>query len=162
MPDPADRAAPQPAVLRTATAAQGGTATDPDRHDGAQEPAESGAPNRRRIMREDYALERLPLNWRWSSRTVFMVLASIITAFFFPATGGTYLLKYGAMATFIGLAIGFVLLTSLTLVISSAASREGLTSDLLTRGCGYGWMDLASHGDVARAISERDPVGQRR
>jgi purine-cytosine permease-like protein len=105
---------------------------------------EAHAPaSRRQVMREDYALERLPTNWRWGSRTVFMVLAGIITAFFFPATGGTYLLSYGATATFIGLAIGFVLLTGLTLIVSSAASREGLTSDLLTRGCGYGFLGSA-------------------
>lgn len=72
-----------------------------------------------------------------------MVLAGIITAFFFPATGGQYLLGYGAAATFIGLAIGFLLLTGLTLIVSSAASREGLTSDLLTRGCGYGYLGSA-------------------
>ena len=74
-------------------------------------PQDAGADDRRKTMREDYALERLPTNWRWGSRTVFMVLAGIITAFFFPATGGEFLLSYGATATFIGLGIAFLILT---------------------------------------------------
>lgn len=126
------------ASLRTANSRSAG---DPELQEAAGGVGDQA--NRRRIMREDYALERLPSNWRWGPSTVFMVLAGIITAFFFPATGGTYLLKYGALATFIGMGIGFVLLTGLTLIVSSAASREGLTSDLLTRGCGYGFLGSA-------------------
>jgi hypothetical protein len=74
-------------------------------------------------MREDYAQERLPESRRRGNGSVLMVLVGIITAFFFPTVGGSYLLAYGASATFIGLAIGFVIITGLTLVIASAASR---------------------------------------
>lgn len=91
-------------------------------------------------MREDFARERVPLRWRRGSGSVLMVLVGIITAFFFPTTGGTYLQTYGASATLIGLVVGFIVITGLTLVTASAASREGLNSDLLTRGCGYGYM----------------------
>lgn len=94
-------------------------------------------------MREDYAQERLPETRRRGNGSVLMVLVGIITAFFFPTVGGSYLLAYGASATFIGLGIGFVVITGLTLVIASAASRWGLNSDLLTRGCGYGYVGSA-------------------
>lgn len=113
--------------------------------DGLSVPAAGGlesAANREQ-MREDFARERLPATHRRSSGTVLMVLVGIITAFFFPTTGGTYLLSYGATATFVGLLIGFVVITGLTLVTASAASREGLNSDLLTRGCGYGYAGSA-------------------
>lgn len=101
------------------------------------------SPETREQMREDFARERLPESRRRGSGTVLMVLVGIITAFFFTTTGGTYVLTYGAKATFIGLAVAFVVITALTLVTASAASREGLNSDLLTRGCGYGYAGSA-------------------
>jgi purine-cytosine permease-like protein len=97
----------------------------------------------REVMREDYALHRLPDAWRWGSSSVLMVLVGIITAFFFPTTGGEYFLAYGSASTLIGMVIAFVIMTLLITVTASAASREGLTSDLLTRGCGYGYMGSA-------------------
>ena len=113
---------------------------------GRDAPAPSGEaarPGTREELREDYARERLPGTRRKGSGTVLMVLVGIITAFFFPTTGGTYLQSYGATATFVGLLVGFVVITGLTLVTASAASREGLNSDLLTRGCGYGYAGSA-------------------
>ena len=101
------------------------------------------APDERARLREDYVRERLPQTRRRPSGAVLMVFIGIITAFFFPTTGSEYLLSYGAKATWIGLAIGFVLITGLTLITTSAASREGLNSDLLTRGCGYGYSGSA-------------------
>ena len=103
----------------------------------------AATPEERARLREDYVRERLPAARRRSGGAVMMVLVGIITAFFFPTTGGDYLLSYGAAATWIGLAIGFVLITGLTLVTTSAAAREGLNSDLLTRGCGYGYAGSA-------------------
>ncbi|HEY3773828.1 MAG TPA: hypothetical protein VGL69_12580 [Solirubrobacteraceae bacterium] len=100
-------------------------------------------PEERARRREDYVRERLPAARRRSGGAVMMVLVGIITAFFFPTTGGDYLLSYGAAATWIGLGVGFVLITALTLVTTSAAAREGLNSDLLTRGCGYGYAGSA-------------------
>jgi len=110
---------------------------------GRVEPAEPRTRETRGQMREDYAQERLPETRRRGGGSVLMVLVGIITAFFFPTVGGTYLLAFGATATFIGLAIGFVIITGLTLVVASAASRWGLNSDLLTRGCGYGYVGSA-------------------
>src|SRR5579875_3338355 len=103
----------------------------------------AATPAERARLREDYVRERLPAARRRSGGAVMMVLVGIITAFFFPTTGGDYLLSYGAAATWVGLAIGFVLITGLTLVTTSAAAREGLNSDLLTRGCGYGYAGSA-------------------
>jgi purine-cytosine permease-like protein len=90
--------------------------------------------------KDDFARTRLPQSQRKSSLSVFMVLFGICGAFFFPAVGGAYVHAYGAQATIIGLIIGFVAVIALSLVLCSAASREGLTAELLTRGCGYGYM----------------------
>ena len=118
------------------------TTREPGPHPGELSlPAPSAAERAR--LREDYARERLPEARRRPSAAVVMVFIGIITAFFFPTTGSAYLLSYGAAATWIGLVIGFVLITGLTLITTSAASREGLSSDLLTRGCGYGYSGSA-------------------
>lgn len=106
-------------------------------------PLPGASASERAQAREDYARERLPEARRRPSGAVLMVFIGIITAFFFPTTGSAYLLSYGAAATWIGLVIGFVLITGLTLITTSAASREGLSSDLLTRGCGYGYSGSA-------------------
>lgn len=52
--------------------------------------------------------------------------------------GGLFLNKSGAAATWCGLIVSFILLISLTLIVSGTAAKEGLTSELLTRGTGFG------------------------
>lgn len=88
---------------------------------------------------DDFASARIPLTERRGHSSVFMILFGIVTAFFFLATGGSYFTTYGAAATWSGLAIGFVVLIMLAVVISRAASREGLTAELITRACGFGY-----------------------
>lgn len=88
---------------------------------------------------DDFARSRIPDADRRRASSVFMVLVGIPSAFFFPATGSAYYIAYGAPATLIGLAIGLVVVIGLSLMLSWAAAREGLTTELLTRGCGYGY-----------------------
>ncbi len=86
----------------------------------------------------DFARMRVPDEAKRSAASVMTVLIGFVTAFFFPLVGGLFLVQYGAAATWIGLAISFVVLTVLALTVARVASREGLTSELLTRGAGFG------------------------
>ncbi|MBO1901739.1 hypothetical protein J4H92_07205 [Leucobacter weissii] len=88
---------------------------------------------------DDFASVRVPLAERRGHSSIFMILFGIVTAFFFLATGGSYFTAYGAWATWLGLAIGFVVLVLLAVVVSRAASSEGLTAELITRACGFGY-----------------------
>lgn len=89
---------------------------------------------------DDFASTRIPISDRRGPSSVFMILFGIVTSYFFLTTGGSYLTTYGATATWIGLVIGFFVLVSLAFITSKAASREGLTSELITRACGFGYF----------------------
>lgn len=88
---------------------------------------------------DDFASVRVPLTERRGHSSVFMILFGIVTSFFFLTTGGSYLANYGAAATWIGLFIGFFVLITLAIVISRTASKEGMTAELITRACGFGY-----------------------
>ena len=87
---------------------------------------------------DDYARTRVPAFAKRGTGSILSVLVGIVTAFFFLFLGGLFFQTYGATATWIGVTIGFVLTTSLCWVTFFAASREGLTAGLMTRGCGFG------------------------
>lgn len=86
----------------------------------------------------DYARSRVPDSAKRGAGAVLSVLVGFVTAFFFPLIGGLYLTQNGAAATWFGLIISFFVLIGLALIVSRAAAREGLTSELLTRGSGLG------------------------
>ena len=88
--------------------------------------------------RDDFAQKRVPESAKRGAGSVLGVLVGFVTAFFFPLVGGLYLQTSGAAATWVGLTISFVVLIVLALVVTRVASREGLTSELLTRGAGFG------------------------
>lgn len=87
---------------------------------------------------EDFARTRVPDGAKRGAGPIVSVLIGFVTAFFFPLVGGLYLTTSGAAATWIALAISFVILIVLALIVARTASREGLTSELLTRGAGFG------------------------
>lgn len=91
----------------------------------------------------DYARTRVPDAAKRGAGSVLSVLVGFVTAFYFPLVGGTYLLQNGARSAWIALGISFVILMALALVVTKAASREGLTSELLTRACGFGTVGSA-------------------
>lgn len=93
--------------------------------------------------RDDFAQKRVPESAKRGAASVLSVLVGFVTAFFFPLVGGLYLTTSGAAATWIGLVISFIVLIGLALVVTRAASREGLTSELLTRGAGFGTVGSA-------------------
>lgn len=87
---------------------------------------------------DDYARSRVPEHAKREAGAVLTVLVGFVTAFFFVLVGGLFMAQSGAAATWAGLAISFVLLIVLTLIVCRTASREGLTSELITRGAGFG------------------------
>lgn len=91
-----------------------------------------------RHRQDDYARTRVPAAERRGTGSILSVLVGIVTAFFFLFLGGLFYKTYGATATWIGVTVGFVLTTSLCWITCFAASREGLTAELMTRGCGFG------------------------
>jgi purine-cytosine permease-like protein len=97
---------------------------------------------------DDYATATEPTSRKWSSKSVLMVLLGILSAFFFPATGGAFWQAYGGPATWIALAIAFVVLTALIIPISRVAVRQGLSAEMITRGCGFGFRGSAIPGLV--------------
>ncbi|WP_347957187.1 purine-cytosine permease family protein [Gordonia aichiensis] len=86
----------------------------------------------------DFARTRVPDAAKRGAGSVLTVLVGFVTAFFFPLVGGLFLIQYGAAATWIGLVASFLVLIGFALVVTRIASREGLTSELLTRGAGFG------------------------
>lgn len=91
----------------------------------------------------DYARTRVPDNAKRGAGSILSVLVGFVTAFYFPLVGGTYMLQNGAPAAWIALVISFAILMVLALIVTKAASREGLTSELLTRACGFGTVGSA-------------------
>jgi purine-cytosine permease-like protein len=86
----------------------------------------------------DYARTRVPAHAQRSAISVFTVLFGVVTAFFFPFVGGLSVHLYGATAAWIGLLISFLAVSAFSLITCHAAAREGLTAELMTRGCGFG------------------------
>ena len=86
----------------------------------------------------DFARSRVPDDAKRGAGPILSVLVGFVTAFFFPLLGGLFLIQYGAASSWIGLTISFVILIALALIVTRVASREGLTSELLTRGAGFG------------------------
>ncbi|TQL18967.1 cytosine permease [Streptomyces sp. SLBN-134] len=87
---------------------------------------------------DDYARSRVPDAEKRGAGAVLSVLVGFVTAFFFPLIGGMYLTQNGAAATWLGLVISFCVLIVLALIVSRTAAREGLSSQLLSRGTGLG------------------------
>jgi cytosine permease len=86
----------------------------------------------------DFARSRVPEHAKRGAGAVMTVLIGFVTAFFFVLVGGLFMAQSGAAATWAGLGISFVLLITFTLIVCHTASREGLTSELITRGAGFG------------------------
>lgn len=91
----------------------------------------------------DFARTRVPDSAKRGAGSILSILVGFVTAFYFPLVGGTYLLQNGAPAAWIALIVSFLILMVLALIVTRAASREGLTSELLTRACGFGTVGSA-------------------
>jgi purine-cytosine permease-like protein len=94
--------------------------------------------------REDYAQERVPLEYRkWSTFSLFGVMFGITTAMFFLSWGGTLVLAYGTQALVWGMVIAGLAIGGLAYAWSKRASETGLGADLLTRSSGFGYYGSA-------------------
>ena len=90
--------------------------------------------------KDDYARTRVPATVKRGPASILSVLTGIVTAFFFLFLGGIFYENYGSTATWIGTTVGFILTTTLSWITCYFASKEGLTAELMTRGCGFGAM----------------------
>ncbi|MGW6458373.1 purine-cytosine permease family protein [Streptomyces sp. NPDC055078] len=91
--------------------------------------------------REDYALRPVPAGYQqWSVFSLFGVMFGITTAMFFFSWGGTLVHAYGTRNLLIGMGTATLVVGVLAYLWTSAASRSGLASDLLTRGAGFGFL----------------------
>lgn len=92
-------------------------------------------------QREDYALRRVPAaEQRRSSSVIFNVAIGVGTALFFLADGGELASTYGVKEMFLGMLCGVLLIGAIGFLIIKLALRTGLSSDLVTRASGYGFM----------------------
>lgn len=94
--------------------------------------------------REDYAQDRVPLQYRtWSTVSLFGVMFGITTAMFFLSWGGTLVYTYGTKNLVIGMIIASLVIGGLSFFWCRRASETGLGADLLSRSSGFGYLGSA-------------------
>ncbi|WP_052067835.1 purine-cytosine permease family protein [Rhodococcoides fascians] len=94
--------------------------------------------------REDYAQDRVPLEYRtWSTVSLFGVMFGITTAMFFLSWGGTLVYTFGTKNLVIGMTIASLAVGTLAFFWCRRASETGLGADLLTRSTGFGYLGSA-------------------
>lgn len=94
--------------------------------------------------REDYAQDRVPLEYRtWSTVSLFGVMFGITTAMFFLSWGGTLVHTYGTKNLVIGMTIASLVIGTLAFFWCRRASETGLSADLLSRSSGFGYLGSA-------------------
>jgi purine-cytosine permease-like protein len=92
-----------------------------------------------RVAREDYALRKVPPTWRYNRSSIILTLLGGATAGVFLAFPAQLASEFGVYNVIIGIAYIFVIQTLLNYVFVRAASRTGLSSDLMTRGLALGF-----------------------
>lgn len=92
-----------------------------------------------RVAREDYALRQVPPTWRYSGRTIVLSLLGGATAGVFLAFPAQLAGPFGIYNVLIAIVYIFAVQTGLNLLFVKAASRTGLSSDLMSRGLGLGF-----------------------
>lgn len=94
--------------------------------------------------REDYAQDRVPLEYRtWSTVSLFGVMFGITTAMFFLSWGGTLVYTFGTKNLVVGMIIASLVIGTLSFFWCRRASETGLGADLLTRSSGFGYLGSA-------------------
>ncbi|WP_223204787.1 purine-cytosine permease family protein [Gordonia jinghuaiqii] len=94
--------------------------------------------------REDYAQDRVPLEYRtWSTVSLFGVMFGITTAMFFLSWGGTLVYTFGTKNLVIGMTIASLVIGGLAFFWCRRASETGLSADLLSRSSGFGYLGSA-------------------
>lgn len=95
---------------------------------------------------DDYGLNRVPGNWRFSPWQAFWSLSGIPTGLAFPLTGALLTLSFGAPATIIGFLITGIIVSFGIYYASKQASNEGIGKDLMTRA------SLGYYGSIVTSL----------
>ncbi|MDB5684673.1 MAG: hybrid sensor histidine kinase/response regulator [Sphingomonas bacterium] len=105
----------------------------------ADERPDGWLPGLRRL--EDDALRQVaPSARRWSIPTVGGTAFGAASFLAFEAIGATLTIRYGFASTAAATAVAMLTMFAIGLPIAFHAARAGLTSDLLTRGAGFGYL----------------------
>ena len=97
----------------------------------------------RRLMREDFALGRIPLTWRKPWYVMWSGVATIPTAIFFVGFGAELTSAFGTINMIIGGVIAMGIAAIAGFFIGRRASEVGLSIDLISRGAGFGFLGSA-------------------
>ncbi|MDB5662918.1 MAG: his Kinase domain protein, partial [Sphingomonas bacterium] len=90
---------------------------------------------------EDDALRQVaPSARRWSIPTVGGTAFGAASFLAFEGIGATLTIRYGFASTAAATAVAMLTMFAIGLPIAFHAARAGLTSDLLTRGAGFGYL----------------------
>ena len=93
----------------------------------------------RTIRREDFALESVPVAFRYrKTGSLFAVILGIPSALVFFSVGGALEQAYGTVALLAGLAVAAVIIGCAGWILTSFACKSGLDSDLMSIVAGFG------------------------
>lgn len=91
------------------------------------------------VAREDYALRHVPPTWRYRGSSIIFSLLGGGTAAIFLAFPAGLAADFGLYNVLIGIVYALVVQTLLNYAFVKAASRTGLSSDLMSRGLALGF-----------------------
>lgn len=89
---------------------------------------------------DDYSNTRVPKNVSWSYWAIMLPITGGGTAGFWLAFGPSLVTSYGMRNTMIGLVYAVIMQTLLGYALVHASARSRLSSDLATRGLGFGFL----------------------
>jgi purine-cytosine permease-like protein len=89
---------------------------------------------------DDFANRKVPSNWSWGYWGIMLPITGGGTAGFFLAFGPSLASVYGSTNMLIAIVYAVVAQLILGYVLSSVSARTRLSSDLATRGLGFGYM----------------------
>lgn len=92
---------------------------------------------------EDYAVGRVPSNYRWPIPAIILVLLGNSTAMFWFSLGADMSYQVGWPMLLLPIGYMVVFATLIGSCIMKMASKEGLSLNLMTRGLGFGYMGSA-------------------
>jgi cytosine permease len=93
--------------------------------------------------KEDYALRQVPPTWRYPWSSLVVSLLGGATSGFFLAFPGDLAHQFGLGNVLIGMIYALILQTILNYVFVKAATRTGLSADLMSRGLALGFDGAA-------------------
>lgn len=92
------------------------------------------------IRKEDFALEKVPHEYRRNWLGTMNITVGVATALIFMQTGSLMAITYGSMNALIAIIYATVVSGALGIGIAYQAAKTGLNVNLMARGGGYGYI----------------------